>query len=250
MAARVCDTWFMASTQVANEDSWVLIPEGFFLMGSDSGGDNEKPVHRVWVSAFELAAFQVTNEDYAVFVADKGHRSPPFWRQVEFCDPRQPVVGVSWQDAAAYCDWLSRRLARHCRLPTEAEWERAARGGREGELYPWGNEPPQSLPDYAVRWRTGPEKVGLYPPSAYGLYNLGDNVHEWCADWYDSAYYAVSPAKNPQGLGHGRRRSSRGGAWRHEIKVSTCAARSSIPPTMQYSDYGFRVARDLPTHGS
>jgi formylglycine-generating enzyme required for sulfatase activity len=128
------------------------------------------------------------------------------------------------------------------RLPSEAEWECAAKAGREA-LYPWGDDPPESLPDYERRWRAGPEPVDAYPSRhPLGFLGLGENVHEWCADWYDAGYYAVSPAEDPRGPAHGTRRASRGGAWRHAIKVSRCAARSSIPPTMRYSDYGFRLA--------
>ena len=233
------------STSTAQKIDWVLIPAGSFLMGNPSGRDNEKPVHRVNISAFEFAAHQVTNSDYAFFLEATGHLPPPFWKQENFDHPRQSVVGVSHFDAIAYCEWLSNQFGYPCRLPTEAEWERAARGGVEGGLYPWGDAPPESLPDYATRWQKGPEPVGLYPPTAWGLYNFGDNVHEWCADYFDASYYAISPEKDPQGPSHGLRRSSRGGAWRHTIKVSTCAARSSIPPASKYNDYGFRVARDL-----
>ena len=143
------------------------------------------------------------------------------------------------------CEWLIRATGKKFRLPTEAEWERAARGGIEGQLYPWGDVPPEQVPDYAKRWRSGPEPVGLYAPNPYGLYNLGDNVHEWFADWYDADFYAVSPDRNPQGPHTGTRRASRGGSWRHHIKVTRTAARSSIPPEFQYADYGFRVARTL-----
>jgi len=226
----------------------VRIPEGWFLMGSDAGQDNERPVHRVWVDAFDLAAFQVTNADYARFLSPTGHRQPLHWHDPLFNAPAQPVVAVSWFDAVAYCEWLSARTARRYRLPTEAEWERAARGGVEGLAYPWGDASPEKgLPDYAQRWRTGPEPVGLYPPSAFGLFNFGDNVHEWCADWFAAGYYSVSPDRNPPGPTDSVRRSSRGGSWRHHIKASRCAARSSIPPEFQYADYGFRLARDLAT---
>jgi formylglycine-generating enzyme required for sulfatase activity len=156
-----------------------------------------------------------------------------------------PVVAVSWYEAVDYCNWLSQTTGKHFRLPTEAEWERAARGGAEGFVYPWGDITPQELPDYTKRWKSGPEPVGLYAPSAYGLYNLGDNVHEWCADWYDANYYQDSPEKNPQGPPDGTRRASRGGSWRHHIKVSRIAARSSIPPEFKYADYGFRIARSM-----
>jgi len=173
---------------------------------------------------------------------DTSHPPPAQWKDANFADSAQPVVAVSWFDAVAYCRWLCRANGRQYRLPTEAEWERAARGGVEGETYPWGNCAPEAIPDYASRWKSGPEAVGLFAPNAYGLYNLGDNVHEWCADWYDAAYYAVSPERNPQGPSSGNRRASRGGSWRHQIKVTRTAARSSIPPELKYGDYGFRVA--------
>ncbi len=221
------------------------IPEGSFLMGSDAGRDDEKPAHRVWVDAFELAAFQTTNEEYARFLSDTRHPAPLLWDDSDFSHPAQPVVAVSWFDAVAYCQWLGGRFGKRYRLPTEAEWERAARGGVEGQTYPWGNAAPEELPDYASRWKSAPEPVALYSPNAYGLYNLGDNVHEWCADWYDPGYYTVSPERNPQGPPTGSRRASRGGSWRHHIKVTRTAARSSIPPEFKYADYGFRIAASL-----
>ena len=218
------------------------IPAGPFEMGCDAGRDDEKPARRVWVDAFELATFQTTNAGYGQFLEATRHAAPLLWNDPNFQNPEQPVVAVSWFDAVAYCEWLSRTLGEQFRLPTEAEWERAARGGAEGEAYPWGNCAPEELPNYANRWRTGPEPVGLCAPNAYGLYNMGDNVHEWCADWYDAGYYAVSPERNPQGPPSGSRRASRGGSWRHHIKVTRTAARSSIPPELKYADYGFRVA--------
>jgi sulfatase modifying factor 1 len=221
------------------------IPEGFFEMGCDAGRDDEKPAHRVWVDAIELAAFQTTNGEYARFLEDTRHPPPSLLDDPSFSNPEQPVVAVSWFDAVAYCDWLSRALGKKYRLSTEAEWERAARGGVEGETFPWGNGAPEDLPDYASRWKSGPEPVGLYAPNPYGLYNLGDNVHEWCADWYDAAYYAASPERNPPGPLSSSRRASRGGSWRHHIKVTRTSARSSIPPEFRYADYGFRVAANL-----
>ena len=222
----------------------VRIPEGWFLMGCETGQDNEKPVHRVWVDEFLLAACQVTNADYGRFVRDTTSVLPPLWNDPNFNDPQQPVVAVSWHDAVRYCEWLSAHSGQGFRLPSEAEWEHTARGGRENELYPWGNTPPQSLSNYAGRWQTGLEPVGDAEPNGYGLYNMCDNVHEWCADWYSPSYYAASPERNPHGPGSGTRRASRGGSWRHHIKMSRCAARSSIPPEFQYADYGFRVACD------
>ena len=205
-----------------------LIPAQSFLMGSDDGRPDERPVHRVWVDAFEIGVTQVTNAEFAAFAKATGHPLPP----TPFVDPEQPVVAVSWFDAIAYCEWIGTRL------PTEAEWECAARGGAEGMLYPWGNGlPPLDDGD-------APRAVGRRAPNAYGLYDPCENVHEWCSDWYGADFYGASPERNPSGPESGTRRVSRGGSWRHQIKFSRCAARSSIPPEFQYADYGFRIARD------
>lgn len=233
------------SVHHAPESPMVRVPEGWFLMGSEAGLDCERPVHRVWVDAFEMAACQVTNAEYGRFVAECGHPEPVEWKHANFAHPQQPIVAVSWFDARAFCEWLSRRTGGRYRLPTEAEWERAARGGAEGKLFPWGDSPPQQLPDYASRWRTGPEPVARYAPNAFGLFDMCENVHEWCEDWFDAAYYQVSPERNPQGPAHGVRRSSRGGSWRHHVKASKCHTRSSIPPEFRYADYGFRVVREV-----
>jgi formylglycine-generating enzyme required for sulfatase activity len=223
----------------------ITIPEGWFSMGSEIGQDNERPVHGIWIDTFQLAAHQVSNEQYTTFLRATASLPPPFWNDPQFNHPQQPVVGVSWYEAQKYCDWLAAARERPYRLPTEAEWERAARGGPEGALFPWGDAPPESLPNYAHRWETGPEPVGQSAPNAFGLFDICANVHEWCSDWYDPGYYAVSPERNPRGPESGQRRASRGGSWRHQIKVSRCSARSSIPPQFQYADYGFRVACDV-----
>jgi formylglycine-generating enzyme required for sulfatase activity len=206
----------------------VSVAGSWFVMGSEEGGDNEQPLHRVWVDSFEIGATAVTNADYALFAP------PPCRDDPRFNDPSQPVVAVSWTDAMRYCAWLG-----NFRLPTEAEWELAARGGLEGTRYPWGDD----APDDSLRTLSGPDRVGQRAPNGYGLYDLCENVHEWCADWYAADYYAVSPPRNPQGPESGSRRASRGGSWRHRVKVSRCAARSSLPPEFQYKDYGFRVLR-------
>jgi formylglycine-generating enzyme len=224
----------------------VRIPEGSFLMGSDSGQDCERPIHRVWIDSFLLASTQVTNAEYDLFLLATASGPTPFRSDPNFNHPQQPVTGVSWFEAVRYCEWLSAQTARPYRLPTEAEWERAARAGFEQKQFPWGDDPPQSLPDYATRWKSGPEPVALYAPNALGIYDIGDNVHEWCSDWYDPNYYSISPDRNPRGPEQSSmkppRKSSRGGSWRHHIKVARCSARSSIPPDFQYADYGFRVA--------
>jgi formylglycine-generating enzyme len=218
-------------------------------MGCETGQDNEKPVHHVWVEEFLLGPRQVTNANFGQFLHETASTPPPFWNDPVFNHPEQPVVGVSWYEAIRYCEWLQITTGKQFRLPTEAEWERAALGGRESALFPWGDEPPQSMPRYADRcagyWKTGPEPVAQAESNAYGLYNMCDNVHEWCSDWYGADYYSASPDRNPRGPESGDRRASRGGSWRHHIKISRCAARSSIPPEFKYSDYGFRVACDI-----
>ena len=243
-----------ASSQVGSgptlviEPELIRIPEGSFLMGSEQGQNCEQPIHRVWIDSFSLAATQVTNEEYGRFLRATKSAAPPFWNDPNFNHPRQPVAGVSWHEAVRYCEWLSSVTGRRFRLPTEAEWERAVRGGQEQKQFSWGDDTPQSLPNYAMRWQNGPEPVAQYAPNAFGLYDIGDNVHEWCSDWYDPDYYAISPERNPHGPDQSPmkpvRKASRGGSWRHHIKVARCSARSSIPPEFQYADYGFRVACD------
>ncbi|MGO9648749.1 MAG: formylglycine-generating enzyme family protein [Terriglobales bacterium] len=222
----------------------VSIPAGWFLMGSEDGQDNECPLHRVWVDGFRLAECQVTNAEYARFVQATGAEAPPLLADPDFNHPQQAVVAVSWYEAVRYCEWLSGLHGGSYRLPTEAEWEHAARGEVEGKLFPWGDAPPESLPDYEKRWKNGPETAGSSGPNGFGLRDMCANVHEWCSDWFQADYYASSPERNPRGPESGERRSSRGGSWRHHIKVTRCAARSSIPPQFKYADYGFRVARD------
>ena len=219
----------------------IAIPAGSFLMGSTTGQDNEQPVHCVEVGAFQLASTQVTNSEYAAFLNATGHPEPPQWGHPDFSHPAQPVVAVSWFDAVAYCGWLSAQTALRFRLPTEAEWEYAARAGHSVD-FPWGNDAPQSRPNYAARWQRGPEPVRTGYCNSFGLWEMCENVHEWCSDWFSPDYYAASTARGPRGPAEGTRRSSRGGSWRHHIKIARCAARSSIPPEFKYADYGFRVA--------
>lgn len=229
----------------------VIILEGSFLMGSEKGPENEQPCHRVWIGSFGIGRYPVTNEEYRIFLEETRHSEPPFWRDPVFSKANQPVVGVSWYDAAAYCRWLSEQTGEAFRLPTEAEWERAARGGQEGALYPWGDVAPSEKGFVGCNATgDGPASVGVNEPNDFGLYDTSEGVHEWCSDYYDYHYYRHSPERNPQGPVSGQRRASRGGSWRHRIKFSRCAARSSLPPGFQYADYGFRVAMNLNDKGS
>lgn len=223
----------------------VAIAAGSFLMGNDAGRQDEQPAHRVQLRPFQAAIRPVSNEEYAAFVEATGHDGAPFSHDAKFADPKQPVVGVSWLDALDYCAWLAAETGRRFRLPTEAEREYAALGGLEGGDWPWGNDAPDSVEalQEIVRLEQ-PHVPGPECANGYGLRCMVDNVHEWCSDWYDGAYYAVSPSRAPRGPASGTRRASRGGSWRHLVKFNRISARSSLAPTFRYNDYGFRLFAD------
>jgi len=220
----------------------VLVAAGQFMMGDSAGRSDERPAHGVYVSTFSIAIHAVTNAEFATFVDAAGHEPPRFWADHRFSAADQPVVGVSWFDAVAYCDWLSAGTGERFRLPTEAEREKAARGGVEGVRFPWGDDPGEAGGSFV---QDAPHPVGRSTPNGYGLFDMARNIHEWCSDWYDPNYYAISPGRDPRGPQTGTRRCSRGGAWRHQIKISRSAARSSLSPSFRYNDYGFRVALEV-----
>lgn len=224
--------------------TFVTVPGGWFLMGSTEGQADEQPVHRVWVDTFEMAVSPVTRQEYGVFVDATGRSVPREWDNPAFDMPDLPVVGVSWNDAVVYCLWHSSE-GEEVRLPTEAEWERAARGHRTSGRYPEGDQIPGWLPNGGQGPLTAPWTVTLGPPNDFGIHGIGTNIHEWCADWHGRNYYDTSPARNPRGPESGVRRASRGGSWRHALTLSRNAARSKLDPTYRYTDYGFRVARTL-----
>jgi formylglycine-generating enzyme len=218
--------------------NFVRIPAGTFSMGSSEGQEDEAPVHSVFVDAFEMAVHPVTRAAYDAFLRATGHPSPRDAELPALDAADLPVVGVSWDDAVAFCAWKG-----GVRLPTEAEWERAARGGVDGERYPWGNDMPAWIPEGGRGPLAGPWPVTLGEPNRFGLFGIAANVHEWCADWHARDYYARSPSRNPTGPDSGVRRASRGGSWRHAVTISRCAARSKLSPSFRYTDYGFRVVR-------
>jgi sulfatase modifying factor 1 len=211
-------------------------------MGSAAGRPDEAPVHDVEVAPFHLARTPVTRGQYAPFLAETGTEPPPWWSHPAFADPRQPVVGVTWSDAVAFGEWLGRVSGGVWRLPTEAEWERAARGGLDGAATAWGSSVPEGeVPSGPL---AAPWPVGERTPNGYGLQDMTTVVHEWCLDWYAEGFYAASPVRDPRGPEEGERRASRGGSWRHHVRWSSPAGRSSLPPSFRYADYGFRILRE------
>ncbi len=224
---------------VKNES--VLIPAGEFLMGSDNlKGDN--PAHKVYIKSFCMDKYEVTNAQYLMFCQKTGRSLPEFWGQdLYHCSekfPNHPVVGVSWEDAVAYAKWEGKRL------PTEAEWEYAARGDQKNMDYPWGNSLTPSHANYYRPGTEGTRPVGSYPPNGYGLYDMAGNVVEWIHDIYDQDYYRKSPYKNPKGPKKGRFRVIRGGGWHSGPSCNMVFYRNALPSNWVDFNVGFRCAKD------
>jgi sulfatase modifying factor 1 len=247
------------------------VPAGDFGMGADDGDEDERPAHRVHVDAFHISVHTITNEQYAEFVRATGHRTPgvrdlpllvtavqeasyrelasPYvWRGGEMMRERarHPVTLVTYGDAVAYCAWLSTRLNRAVRLPTEAEWERAARGNLEGRHYPWGDDIDPSranfLPDPKLKRHRGTRPVGSYSPNALALYDMSGNVWEWVSDWHDANAYHNGNFHNPTGPPEGTLRVVRGGSWvTHDVSQLRCAHRHKVPADTYVYSIGFRV---------
>jgi formylglycine-generating enzyme len=224
----------------ADDEQMVLIPAGEFRMGRNDRRDAEKPVHKMYVDAFLMDKHEVTNRRYRKFLEATRHRKPKYWNNPRFNRDEQPVMGVNWNDAVAFCAWAGKRL------PTEAEWEKAARGGLEGKEYSWGNENPKGRACCELDSDKGqPQAVGSYPPNGYGLFDMTGNVCEWCSDWFGEDYYKASPSKNPAGPLSGTSRVIRGGAWYDYCTFSglRCTLRCSRYPTTREDDLGFRCVK-------
>jgi formylglycine-generating enzyme required for sulfatase activity len=217
----------------------VLIPAGEFTMGGTDDED-EKPVRRVHLDAFYIDKFETTNALYERFMRATGRSAPEYWTSGSFNGASQPVVGVTWQDAEAYCAWAGKRL------PTEAEWEKAARG-TAGAKYPWGEQwdATRANSNESKLGRTAP--VGSYPSgvSPYGVHDMAGNVWEWVADWYRKDYYQRSPVRNPTGPDSGTLRVLRGGAWYGNPFSLRTASRDGSSPGYRSSSVGFRCARGV-----
>jgi iron(II)-dependent oxidoreductase len=231
----------------------VMVPAGEFIMGSDprkdpAAGPQEQPLHRVTLDAFEIDRYEVSNVEYLRFVLATGADWPQFWRAKPFPDKMatHPVINVSWQEADAYCRWAGKRL------PTEAEWEKAARGP-DGRMFPWGDEPAGWIKSNIAH--PGSKRGAKYPPlaninrydkgvSPYGVYQLAGNVSEWVSDWFDPDYYRKGVNENPKGPAVGELKVFRGGSWNEDPEVARSAGRNGGEPTRKSYLTGFRCARD------
>lgn len=216
----------------------VLVRAGEFIMGSEEGESDEKPVHRVYLDAFSIDAYEVTNARYGAFIQATGRRAPMYWNDAQYNVPAQPVRDVTWSDAEAYCHWAGKRL------PTEAEWEKAARG-TDGRTYPWGNQWDRTKANTSDGGPGKPMPVGSYEggKSPYGAYDMAGNVEEWVADWYYPIYYKRSPSRNPKGPASGRARVLRGGSWTDPPQDVRAANRALPPPDLWSDTIGFRCAK-------
>jgi formylglycine-generating enzyme required for sulfatase activity/serine/threonine protein kinase len=220
-----------------NSSEMVFIPAGYFTMGSNDGNPNEKPPHRVWVDAYSMDKREVTNREYDEFIKATGHAKSRYADDPRFNAPEQPVIGVSWEDAAAYAKWAGKRL------PTEAEWEKAARGGLEGKKYPWGDGDASGRANFGAADTGKTSVAGLYPANGYGLLDMAGNVWEWCADWYDLEYYANSAERNPRGPIEGTYRIVRGGAFDNTAANLRCSFRTYDVSNSRNNRHGIRCVK-------
>jgi formylglycine-generating enzyme len=246
-----------AEDALSERREMAYIPAGPFRMGASNGSEAESPIHEVYVSEFWLDVRPVSNADFSAFVEATGHRTTvelfnasnpdarkPTWLDYQQNRESHPVVCVSWDDAAAYAAWCGKRL------PTEAEWEKAARGGLEDAFFPWGNAEPTA--EMCTWKRVGGDPTmpcttpaNVSQPNGYGLRHMAGNVWNWCHDWFADDYYRVSPSSNPTGPADGKYRVRRGGAWNvREAFRLRCANRGAMSPEGSWPNLGFRCAAD------
>ncbi|MBN1603473.1 MAG: formylglycine-generating enzyme family protein [Chitinispirillaceae bacterium] len=247
----ICILSFKVNASDSTLNKMILIPAGDFMMGSTYGPKDEQPVHRVHVDSFYLGISEVTIWEYLQCVQSGNCRMPYFWNKqffpgkVDDLEGKEwlnlPVTGISWEDAQAYCRWKGEGY----RLPTEAEWEYAARGRSGGDFF-WGNRK-DSVSQYAViKKRFLPVKTLM--PNQFGIYDILGNVWEWCEDRYDPHYYKKSPINNPCGPDEAKKypcRVARGGSWNEYIWNLRCANRHYGESFRRYDGVGFRICRSV-----
>jgi formylglycine-generating enzyme required for sulfatase activity len=244
----------LSQNAVALKDTLAPVPAGWFVMGSEQGESDEKPEHKVWLDSFQIDLFPVTNSQYARFLLETHRKAPLYWNDPKCNHPNQPVVGVAWADAMEYCAWRSAKEGGTFRLPTEAEWEKAARGP-DKRKYPWGNQAPdkkRAVTEISEKMpAVGMCELGKSP---YGVSDLVGNVWNWCGDWYDPGYYAAAPDSNPKGpAGPTRKgRAVRGGNW---VFLGCCSGtpeyalrltrRNAFHERIQKKSLGFRCVKAI-----
>lgn len=236
-------------TAVLNPEHEVMarIPAGAFLMGNEAGQNNEKPVRKIHLDEYWIDKYEVNMGQFYAFMAATQHRAPRLAgylaigsvEMASLLEPTKPAAGVSWLDAATYCQWKGKRL------PTEAEWEKAA-AGAEQRKWPWGNEP---IPTVASLEGiedgfAGAAPVDAFPEgqSPYGVYQMAGNVMEWVSDWYDEHYYKVMSTNNPTGADIGDEKVIRGGSWHDSFRYSHTYSRFKMLPEYRDVTIGFRCA--------
>lgn len=221
-----------------------LIPGGSYWMGSDQGQAIAAPRHLVSLQGFYMDTHEVSNSEYEEFCLATGYRFPEFWGMAIFKSgpgfPDHPVVGVSQFDASQYAEWAGKRL------PSEAEWEYAARGGLEDIAYPYGEKADHSRSRFTdPEAEKGPVKTGSYAPNGYGLFDMSGNVWEWVSDWFSGSYYSESPEQNPAGPANGTFRVFRGGGWHSGPGCTTVHRRNALPSHWVDIAGGFRCVKDV-----
>jgi formylglycine-generating enzyme len=224
----------------------IFVEGGTFTMGDGwgDGDSDEQPRHPVTLGSFKMAKTEVTVRQYRQFCHETGRSMPevPVWGWLD----NHPMVNVSWHDCVAYCEWLAEKLHTPYRLPTEAEWEYAARGGMhsKGTKYS-GGQSIDLVGWYEDNAHNQTQPVATKMPNELGLFDMSGNVWEWCSDWYDSDYYRDSPTTNPLGPSTGSRRVTRGGGWTREAGLCRVADRSFSSPHFRFTRDGFRVVHSL-----
>ncbi len=205
----------------------------------------EMPRHLVSIEPFYIDKYEVTNEEFASFVKQTSYKPEGNWAR--YYGPgmeRRPAVGVNWNDANAYAGWAGKRL------PTEAEWEFAARSGTDDMLFPWGDTISADKASCEFKERSShskirTSKIGSYPPNLFGIHEMIGNAAEWCADWYDESYYSKTPGQNPSGPEKGREKVVRGGGWMTSPFFCRVSCRGSFKPDLSNQQIGFRCARSM-----